>query len=188
MIKRFKPTYNLKNFERPTSDKIKDRENQFVSANPCIELSSKKSGLTEYLVRKLANYKKIRSFKTGNKLLIDFDSLIKNESDDTVKNMHRYFESQEPTKQNEYTGIFAGKNLIFITAEGFSYLAVDEKYTPTLYKMANSGLVFDNYYQPIWSCSTSDGEFSNMLSIIPNELLITLPHINIMLGIDQENN
>ena len=98
---------------------------------------------------------------------IDFESLIKNESDETVKNMHRYFESQEPTKQNEYTGIFAGKNLIFITAEGFSYLAVDEKYTPTLYKMANSGLVFDNYYQPIWSCSTSDGEFSNMLSIIP---------------------
>lgn len=35
-----------------------------------------KSGLTEYLVRKLANYKKIRSFKTGNKLLIDFDSLM----------------------------------------------------------------------------------------------------------------
>jgi hypothetical protein len=27
----------------------------------------------------------------------------------------------------------------------------------------------------------------NMLSIIPNEILITLPHINIMLGIDQEN-
>ena len=98
---------------------------------------------------------------------IDFKSLIEKESDDTVKNMHRYFESQEPTKQNEYTGIFAGKNLIFITAEGFSYLAVDEKYTPTLYKMANSGLIFDHYYQPIWSCSTSDGEFSNMLSIIP---------------------
>lgn len=98
---------------------------------------------------------------------IDFDSLIANESDDTVKNMHRYFESQEPSKQNEYTGIFAGKNLIFITAEGFSYLAVDPKYTPTLYKMAHSGLIFDHYYQPIWSCSTSDGEFSNMLSIIP---------------------
>jgi len=27
----------------------------------------------------------------------------------------------------------------------------------------------------------------NMLSIIPNEILITLPHINIMLGIDEEN-
>ena len=98
---------------------------------------------------------------------IDFENLIANESDETIKNMHRYFESEEPTKQNDYTGIFAGKNLIFITAEGFSYLAVDEQLTPTLYKMANSGLIFDHYYQPIWSCSTSDGEFSNMLSIIP---------------------
>lgn len=98
---------------------------------------------------------------------IDFDTLIENESDETVKNMHKYFVSQEPTKQNEYTGIFEGKNLIFITAEGFSYLAVDPELTPTLYKMSNSGLIFDHYYQPIWSCSTSDGEFSNMLSLIP---------------------
>ena len=28
----------------------------------------------------------------------------------------------------------------------------------------------------------------NMLSIIPNEILITLPHINVMLGIDDEKN
>ena len=28
----------------------------------------------------------------------------------------------------------------------------------------------------------------NMLSIIPNEVLFTLPHINIMLGIDEEGN
>ena len=28
----------------------------------------------------------------------------------------------------------------------------------------------------------------NMLSIIPNEVLFTLPHINIMLGIDDEGN
>ena len=28
----------------------------------------------------------------------------------------------------------------------------------------------------------------NMLSIIPNEILITLPHIDIMLGIDEESN
>ena len=27
----------------------------------------------------------------------------------------------------------------------------------------------------------------NMLSIIPNEILISLPHINIMLGIEEEN-
>ena len=28
----------------------------------------------------------------------------------------------------------------------------------------------------------------NMLSIIPNEILINLPHINVMLGIDEQNN
>jgi hypothetical protein len=28
----------------------------------------------------------------------------------------------------------------------------------------------------------------NMLSIIPNDVLVTLPHINIMLGIDEEKN
>lgn len=34
------------------------------------------TGLSEFLIRKLANNYKIRSLKTGNKLLIDFDSLM----------------------------------------------------------------------------------------------------------------
>lgn len=34
------------------------------------------SGLSDYLIRKLANSYKIRSFKTGNKILIDYDSLM----------------------------------------------------------------------------------------------------------------
>ena len=34
------------------------------------------SGLSDFLIRKLANSYKIRSFKTGNKILIDFDSLM----------------------------------------------------------------------------------------------------------------
>lgn len=34
------------------------------------------TSLSEFLVRKLANNYKIRSIKTGKKLLIDFDSLI----------------------------------------------------------------------------------------------------------------
>lgn len=32
--------------------------------------------LSEFLIRKLANNYKIRSFKTGNKILIDYDSLM----------------------------------------------------------------------------------------------------------------
>lgn len=104
-----------------------------------------------------------------NTLDIDFVNLIANESNETIKNMHIYFSSVEPTQKNEYTGLFKGKNLIFITAEGFDSIAIDETLTPTLYKMATNGVIFNNYYQPIFSVSTSDGEYMNMNSLIPKE-------------------
>lgn len=98
---------------------------------------------------------------------IDFDALINSENDSIVKDMHNYFKMQEITNKNEYTGIFAGKNLIFIVAEGFYPIAVDPELTPTLYKLTNSSFVFENFYQPIYNCSTSDGEFINQLSLLP---------------------
>jgi phosphoglycerol transferase MdoB-like AlkP superfamily enzyme len=104
---------------------------------------------------------------TYNELDIDFDSLIENETDSTIVSMHEYFKNESPSNKNEYTGIFKGKNLIFIVAEGFSPIAVNEELTPTLYKLVNSSFVFNNYYQPIFNCSTSDGEFISSLSILP---------------------
>ncbi len=100
---------------------------------------------------------------------IDFDSLIANESDETVKSMHEYFKGVVPTKQNDYTGMFKGKNLIYITAEGFDTIAVHPEVTPTLYKLVNNGFVFENYYQPLFTVSTSDGEYMFMNSLIPKE-------------------
>ena len=79
-----------------------------------------------------------------------------------------YIENQEPVNTNEYTGMFEGYNLIFLTAEGFCSYAIDEELTPTLYKMANSGFVCENYYVPLWSTSTSDGEYINMTGLIPD--------------------
>ena len=102
-----------------------------------------------------------------NVMDIDFESLISKEKDSTIKTMHNYFYTNDITEKNEYTGLFAGKNLIFITAEAFYPIGVDEKYTPTLYKLVNNGFVFNNYYQPIYNCSTSDGEFVNNLSLLP---------------------
>lgn len=104
-----------------------------------------------------------------NVLDIDFDKLINEEENSMVKSMHEYFKNITPTKQNEYTGIFKGKNLIYITAEGFDKIAIDENLTPTLYKLANNGFVFENYYQPLFTVSTSDGEYMFLNSLIPKE-------------------
>ena len=98
---------------------------------------------------------------------IDFASLIENENNQTTKKMHEYFGSLEPTMQNEYTGYFEGKNLIFMSVEAFCPYAIDKDFTPTLYKLANEGFVFNNFYQPYWSLSTTGGEFANMTGIIP---------------------
>lgn len=102
-----------------------------------------------------------------NALEIDFDALIAGETDETVKDMHEYFSSLVPTKKNEYTGLFKGKNLIWIVAEAFSTLALNEEVTPTLCKLAREGFVFNNFYNPVWSVSTSDGEYVTLTSLIP---------------------
>lgn len=104
-----------------------------------------------------------------NAIEIDFDKLINKTSNKTIKNMHKYFKNVSPTQKNKYTGLFKDKNLIFITAEAFDTIALDEKITPTLYKMANNSYVFTNYYQPLFPVSTSDGEYMNLTSLIPKE-------------------
>lgn len=104
-----------------------------------------------------------------NILEIDFDSLISKSNNKKIKNLHTYFKSVKPTEKNEYTGLFKGKNVILITAEAFDTIGLDEKLTPTLYMMANNGYVFTNYYQPLYTVSTSDGEYQVLTSLIPKE-------------------
>ena len=102
-----------------------------------------------------------------NILEINFDELIENEEISNIKDMHSYFSALEPTYQNEYTGYFEGKNLIWIVAEGFSSLALDKKHTPTLCKLTSEGFVFNNFYNPLWGVSTSDGEYVTLTGLIP---------------------
>lgn len=103
----------------------------------------------------------------GNVMDIDFEALAGEEKSKTLKAMHQYFAQVEPTMQNEYTGYFEGKNLIWLTAEGFSRFAVDEALTPTLYRLSHEGFVFENFYNPLWWVSTLDGEYVATTSLIP---------------------
>ncbi|MBE6018403.1 MAG: hypothetical protein E7233_12515 [Lachnospiraceae bacterium] len=102
-----------------------------------------------------------------NVMDIDFDTLIANDTSEIYELMDTYFSNQEPTSQNEYTGLFKGKNLIFLTAEAFSPLCVDKERTPALWRLSHTGFVFENYYQPDFDQSTTGGEFSNMSGLIP---------------------
>lgn len=99
-----------------------------------------------------------------NNLDIDFDTLISNESDDTIKKIHEYMKNDTGTLQNEYTGIFKGKNLILFMAESFNEIAVSKELTPTLYKLVNSGFVFENFYTPT-IYSTIGGEFQELTGL-----------------------
>ena len=102
-----------------------------------------------------------------NILDIDFAALIESAKNDTIKQMHQYFQNKTASKKNEYTGIFEGCNLIMITAEAFSTAVVTEERTPTLYKMMTEGIYLENNYVPNWGTSTTDGEYAHLTSTIP---------------------
>lgn len=105
--------------------------------------------------------------RVHNKLEIDFDALIKAENSETLIEMHRYFQTVEPTNQNAYTGKYKDFNVIFITAEGLSHLAIRPDVTPTLYKMVHEGVQFTNFYTALWGVSTTDGEYVATTGLIP---------------------
>lgn len=100
---------------------------------------------------------------------LDIDLLAQNCAGEKQKEwLAQYIVNEVPTRENEYTGIFEGYNLIYLTAEGFSTYAIHPELTPTLYKLANTGFVFNNYYVPLWQTSTSDGEYVNCTGLIPD--------------------
>ena len=102
-------------------------------------------------------------------LPIDFGAAAKENNQGAVASIHNYVNSLVPSKQNEFTGMFKGKNLILITAEAFSAELIDPELTPTLYRMATKGIQFKEYYQPAWGASTTTGEFSNLIGLVPTQ-------------------
>ena len=104
-----------------------------------------------------------------NVLDIDFPTLIDSANKKAVKEVHQYFAGRTPSNKNEKTGMFEGSNLILITAEAFSHLAVTEEMTPTLYKLMHEGFYFSDYYVPDWGVSTTDGEYAHLTGTIPKD-------------------
>lgn len=100
-----------------------------------------------------------------NQLELNFEKETKSNE---VKQLNQLFSNSMPSNKTEYTGMFKGKNLIFILAEGFNEVAVDENRTPTLYKMVHNGFVFNEFYSPVF-LSTTGGEFQATTGLIATQ-------------------
>ncbi|MCI9158382.1 MAG: LTA synthase family protein [Lawsonibacter sp.] len=102
-----------------------------------------------------------------NVMDVDLAALAGSTSNQDVKWLAEYFSNVTPTNKNQYTGMFEGYNVIQIVIEGFSGYAIDPELTPTLYKLANEGFVFHNYYTALHFTSTSNGECQTLLGLYP---------------------
>ena len=100
---------------------------------------------------------------------LNFDKPTNNSE---IQTINEYMQEEQPTKQNEYTGIFKGYNLIYITAESFYGPAIDKDLTPTLYELTHSGFVFNNFYTPN-VLSTIGGEFQSLTGLFPSKDILT---------------
>ncbi len=99
-----------------------------------------------------------------NELDLDFAPALGRES---TRGVTEYILSEEASFQNEYTGLFAGKNLILIAAESYADAFIREDTTPTLWRLTHNGFYFSDYYQPEWGGSTTTGEMSFLVGLAP---------------------
>lgn len=99
--------------------------------------------------------------------------LMEAEENASIKAIDEYLLQRTITDKNEMTGLFEGKNLIYIMVEAFDYMAIDETLTPTLYSMQQQGISFNNYYTPKYSCTTAESEFISLVSLVPQSGLCT---------------
>ena len=76
------------------------------------------------------------------------DLVEKLKSGDTVEALDEYYESKEIDPDNEMTGIFKNKNMIFIQLESIDTWMVNDVSMPFLTGLQSEGINFENFYAP----------------------------------------
>jgi len=95
--------------------------------------------------------------------------------DKAKKNFDDYFaDKPEVQETNEYTNIFEGKNVIVIHAESMMNNLIDMKFndrevTPSLNKLAHTGMYFSNFYAQVSVGTSSDTELTFNTSLMPTK-------------------
>ena len=102
-----------------------------------------------------------------NVLELDFDTLNGKTENEVIRTINDYCSQITGTNKNEYTGMLSDYNLIVLCAESFSTGAIDPEMTPTLYRLANEGIIFNNYYNSFPN-TTTDGEYALTQGLWPD--------------------
>lgn len=89
--------------------------------------------------------------------------------------VNNYIDENYKEDNNEYTGIFKDKNLIFVMMESMDDWLVNEDVTPTMYMMMQHGFNFNNHYSPGYF--TGDTANTGMYPVI-NKLSPNYAYVN----------
>lgn len=95
--------------------------------------------------------------------------------DEAVKNFKDFYHDRftnEVHKDNKYTGVLDGMNIILVHMESIQEYLVDMKVngveiTPTINKLSKEGMAFTNFYPQISVGTSSDTEFTLNTSLMP---------------------
>lgn len=68
------------------------------------------------------------------------------ENPEELEYLEEVYKNSEVNTPNDYTGMFEGKNVIFLQLEGIDSWLLNEDDMPTLYGMMNNSIVFNNHY------------------------------------------
>lgn len=85
-----------------------------------------------------------------------------------------YYNNKDYThKDNSYTGVFEGKNVIFVHMESMQNFLINLKVngieiTPNLNKLVNESTYFSKFYPQISTGTSSDTEFTLSTSLLPS--------------------
>lgn len=100
-------------------------------------------GVTDMFIQDV--YNKLSYSEEKNPLKLKLDELTQEEQ---LMIEEEFVLTQE---KNNMSGIYKGKNLVFVTMESMSPFGIDKDLTPTLYKLKQEGIYFSNFYSPVLS-------------------------------------
>lgn len=129
----------------------------------------------EYVVMRFGIY-----IYQGNDVIVSLQPKINSMFgyDKAKKNFNMYYDDRRSNDKysgtNEYTNIFAGKNVIVIHAESLQSVAInrrfnDQEVTPTFNRLAHEGIYFSNFYSQVSVGTSSDSEFTYNTSLMPTQ-------------------